>query len=127
MYSVAFSPDGKTLASGSGDKTIILWDVASRQPIGQPLTGHSAVVSSVAFSPDTPQGTGGKTLASGSCGNNRGDLCIQGEIILWNVDPQSWLARACRIVGRNFSRQEWDTYFPGEAYRKTCEQWPEGK
>lgn len=60
VTAVAFSPDGKTLASGNVDNTIILWDIASRQPIDQPLTGHSNLVSSVAFSPD------GKTLASGS-------------------------------------------------------------
>src|SRR5208337_1785798 len=54
----ATSPDGKTLASGSQDKTIRLWDVASRQPLAEPLTGHRDSVMSVAFSPD------GKTLAS---------------------------------------------------------------
>ncbi|MBW4446485.1 MAG: CHAT domain-containing protein [Spirirestis rafaelensis WJT71-NPBG6] len=69
VNSVAFSPDGKTLASGSSDKTIKLWDVATGSP-KQTLTGHSEWVNSVAFSPD------GKTLASGS-----GDKTIK----LWDV------------------------------------------
>ena len=42
ITSIAFSPDGRTLASGSEDKTVILWDVEKRQSIGQPLSGHTA-------------------------------------------------------------------------------------
>ena len=42
--SVAFSPDGQTLASASWDDTLILWDVATRQPRGEPLRGHTAAV-----------------------------------------------------------------------------------
>jgi len=60
VYSVAFSPDGKLIASGSKDSTVRLWDAATGAPRGEPLEGHSDSVYSVAFSPD------GKLVASGS-------------------------------------------------------------
>ncbi|MBI3248811.1 MAG: WD40 repeat domain-containing protein [Deltaproteobacteria bacterium] len=59
VRSVAFSPDGSTLTTGSEDRTIRLWDVAQGQERAV-LSGHTAPVHSVAFSPD------GATLASGS-------------------------------------------------------------
>src|SRR4051812_44035165 len=56
---VAFSPDGKTLASAGPGKAIVLWDVATGKERAS-LQGHQKTVISVAFSPD------GKKLASGS-------------------------------------------------------------
>jgi len=69
MSSVAFSPDGKTLASGSGED-IQLWDVATGKEQATLQEGHNGYVRSVAYSPD------GKTLASGS-----DDMTIK----LWDV------------------------------------------
>ncbi|MCK4298095.1 MAG: serine/threonine protein kinase, partial [Planctomycetes bacterium] len=69
VFSVAFRPDGKTVASGSDDDTIKLWDVPSGRAIAT-LTGHSAMVYAVAFTPD------GSMLASGG-----GDRVIK----LWNI------------------------------------------
>ena len=51
VYSVAFSPDGSRLASGSDDQTVRVWNIATGQ-VEQTLEGHSATVWSVAFSPD---------------------------------------------------------------------------
>lgn len=73
VESVAISPDGWTLASGSGDKTIQLWDLSTGRLLC-PLKGHSTVVRSLAFSPD------GKTLVSSS------NVDVQdGNIKLWDV------------------------------------------
>jgi hypothetical protein len=59
VWSVAFSPDGRLVASGSDDSTVRLWDVAVGEEVKK-LNGHESSVWSVAFSPD------GRLVASGS-------------------------------------------------------------
>jgi hypothetical protein len=62
VSSIAFSPDGKTLATGSQDNTARLWNTQTAKPHNT-LKGHTAPITSIAFSPD------GKTLATGSQDN----------------------------------------------------------
>jgi WD40 repeat protein len=69
IYSVAFSPNGKLLATASFDNTVKLWDWPGGKEVGM-LTGHAGPVYCVAFSPD------GKMLASSS---------LDQTIRLWNV------------------------------------------
>jgi WD40 repeat protein len=69
VYSVAFSPDGKTLVSGGDDQVVCLWEVSSGKCLNM-FHGHTRGVYSVAFSPD------GKILASG--GNDQ-------AVRLWDV------------------------------------------
>ncbi|WP_326826011.1 protein kinase domain-containing protein [Streptosporangium sp. NBC_01756] len=84
VCSVAFSPDGKILATGSYDDTVRLWEVATGTSIGRPLTGHNDGVCSVAFSPD------GRTLATGS-----GDDTMR----LWDVGTRTPIGRP--LTGHN--------------------------
>lgn len=70
VRSVAFSPNGRTLASGGYHETITLWDVATGKNIAT-LNGHFQAVYCVVFNPD------GKTLAAGM---------DDGTIKLWDVE-----------------------------------------
>ena len=76
VRSVAFSPDGKTLASGAWDGLVKLWDVATGENIAT-FEGHTAGVNSVAYSPD------GTTLASGA---------TNGSVLLWDVATEENIA-----------------------------------
>jgi WD40 repeat protein len=109
VLNTTFSPDGRLLALGGISGATHLWDVASRQSLGLPLTGQTEGIRSLSFSAD------GKTLASASPDRS---------VMLWDTDLESWQARACRRANRNLTRLEWQQFFGDEPYRPTCPDLP---
>ena len=43
-----------------------------------------------------------------------------GSVLVWDVNPASWRARACAVAGRTLTRAEWDEFLPGRPYQAGC-------
>jgi WD40 repeat protein len=107
VYDVTFSPDGRTLATADGDKTIALWNIAnpSRPARIGSLSGPAGTVFSVAFSPD------GTTLAAGSQDDTTR---------LWMASPAAAATYVCSLTGDPMTRAEWAQYMPELPYNPPC-------
>jgi WD40 repeat protein/tetratricopeptide (TPR) repeat protein len=108
VLAVALSPDGRHLVTGSADQTAQLWDLATGQPVGAPLT-HDGIVLFVAFSPD------GRFVLT--CSQRS---ATEGAVHLWNaetgqavgspwVQPRAILAAAFSPDGRLVATASGDT------------------
>ena len=147
--SVAFSPSGDLLATGTYDGRVQLWSTESWRPVSPPLEGHDGRILSLSFTPD------GRTLASGS---------EDGTVLLRDVETQrpigsaalpvdpgvfvaalfsrdgsqlfavssdepavrlgttveAWKGHACLVAGRELTRDEWDDALPDRTYTPVC-------
>jgi hypothetical protein len=107
---VAISPDNHWLVTASVDRTARLWDLTAKNPAASPvvLRGHEKEVSAVAISPDN------HWLLTGSQ-----DQTAR----LWPLQINDLIELARVTVGRNFSVDEWQLYFPGQPYHQTFAQY----
>lgn len=115
--SIAFSEDGRWLAVGqvnnftSGPISIGLWDMENIEMKPVYLrTNETANILDTKFISD------GKLLISAGS---------DGKLRLWPVQPKDLITQICQIVGRNFTENEWNEYFQGESYQRTCPNWPD--
>ena len=104
---LAISRDGRTLATGSVNRTLRLWDIESEQAVGTPLPGPGRGVGAVApyFTPD-----GAALIASYDTG----------RAYRWDIRPEALARHACRVAGRRLTRAEWTEFLPGRDYDPAC-------
>ena len=108
VTSLAFSLDGRWLASGSEDTTISLWRVQGQgqfRAFGALVSLHDAGIIGLAFDP---------------AGMSMRSLARDRTLAEWTLDPVALQQRACNVANRRLDPEEWDRFVPGEPYAPAC-------
>ena len=111
IRSIAFSPDGTLMVVVGFNRSAIIYDVATRRPLADPLFAPSVheTIAGAAFSPD------GRQL-----------MLVDRRQQLFVLDGgfDAWATRACRIVNRNLTPEEWSRYIGDPPIVTTCPSLP---
>jgi hypothetical protein len=102
LGAVSVSADGGTLIAFSPEDTVTIYDLTAGIPIGSPLAVESDL---------SALRSDGEELA----------VDARGGVVVWDLRPTTHQAAACRIAGRDLTREEWAAHL-GELgeYRSTC-------
>ena len=118
VTAIAYSADGAQLAFGVGnpsthEHSVYVYDAATLQPVGRRFEDHDEANVALTFSSD------GGYLLSGS---------LDRTVAIHDMQPQDWVARACRIANRNLTREEWSRYVGRDVpYEATCPEFASGQ
>jgi WD40 repeat protein/DNA-binding SARP family transcriptional activator/energy-coupling factor transporter ATP-binding protein EcfA2 len=110
VLSVFAAADGRLLLTSGSDGSLALWDLSTGAQVGANLVA----------SPNQ------RTFAFDAGAAGVETVSEDGRVRLWPTEPSAWEDRACRIAGRNLSREEWVGMFGDDAYRATCPEWAAG-
>ena len=144
------SPDGERAVVGSDDGEVLVLDLATGKPLRPPVPGTGTQVMSTSFGTSgndivSGEQAGTVGLWDGSTGERVGTVTIDptgggaitrllpdgrtamiadldGKVFRWDLRPDTWVAAACRIAGRDLTGIEWRAAFGDREFRRTCSQ-----
>ena len=103
---VSFSPDGQTLATLGFDGIVTLSAAKDARPQARLLPGAANLNGAIVFGAD---------------GHSLVIAYRDGSVLSFDTDPDTWIAHACAVAGRELSEGEWRDAFGDEQQRPTCE------
>jgi WD40 repeat protein len=109
VNAVAFSPDGKWVATGDDNNVRVMEAATGKELVRHQMNGRVATVSFL----------GDSTLVVATA-----TPAAEIEISQLSLDPAELIRDACSRLPRNLTRDEWDRYLHGETYRATCPNLP---
>jgi WD40 repeat protein len=148
--SLAISPDSRTLAIGIADGTVRLWDIenpSAPTQLQRPITGPDGYIQSLMFNPDGSILAGGaagqtwlwnvtdrrqphtltilqtpKTITWKLQFSPDGQTlaAADGNIHLWDIDPEHVFQGICASAGDKITESEWEKHIPDAIYQSTC-------
>ena len=151
MVQHALTPDGRALLTAARNGTITVRDVDDFQPTGQEFVGNTTSSNGDVGPVFTPDGTHMVTtsdslgrmwdMATGAqIGSTFPDdvgwstgvswnarwlvSVVDGRVVRWDLDAESWPAIVCTAAGRNLTKAEWEQFGPNDTgYRATCDEY----
>jgi WD40 repeat protein/tRNA A-37 threonylcarbamoyl transferase component Bud32 len=146
-WALAYSPDGRLLATSGLDPLVRIWDARTGKLVRGLEQNVGNAVWALAFTPDSSTiaisgsdgfaslwdvATGAKIGPRFGVGSREAilDLSSDGRRLLmtngdgkgavWDIDPESWAQRACTLANRTLTEKEWEKFLPGRPYQPAC-------